>query len=126
MSKLYSYLIPKTFNSSDLEQNEIGVVQEYISAVSNTLYAAIVPEKPAVLAEERIFVYVPKVTPSTPGIAQFALNQFIIVNGQVFLRDTYIQSIAESDSNSGMTVYNSIEEAQAANILDGQYVLIKI
>jgi len=57
--------------------------------MSNKLYTQIVPEKPSILAEERVFVYVPKVTSNAAGIAKFLPEQFTVINGQVSIKLIY-------------------------------------
>ncbi len=62
-------------------------------SVSPRLYTQLVPEKPNILAEERIFVYVPKVAYNRPGIARFATNQFNIVDGQVSIKQSFLVNL---------------------------------
>lgn len=67
--------------------------QTFSQTVSNRLYTQIIPEKPSVLAEERIFVYVPKVTNNRAGIARFLTEQFNIVDGEVSIKSSYLNNI---------------------------------
>lgn len=63
---------------------------EPVKSVPTKLYTLIVPEKPPILAEERIFVYVPKVTIEHAGIAKFSSEHFNIVEGEVSLKESYL------------------------------------
>ena len=78
------------------EATEDAVVEQEVSTYSTPakarLFTAIVPEKPNILAEERIFVYVPKAAYNVAGIAKFLTNQFNIVNGEVSLRTDYLNN----------------------------------
>jgi len=98
-------------------------------AVPQRIYTAIVPEKPAVLAEERIFVYVPKVTYDSAGIAKFAPTQFTILNGEVSLNQNYFVEMIEAvagELGGGGKIFNSIAEANDSTIPNGMFVIIKI
>lgn len=64
--------------------------RQYAYSVPNRLYSLIVPEKPSILAEERIFVYVPTVAYNSAGIAKFAREQFNIVDGEVSIKPSYL------------------------------------
>jgi hypothetical protein len=77
---------------AELEANS-SEVKQYAYAIPNRLYMQIVPEKPSILAEERIFVYVPKVAYNSAGIAKFAANQFNVINGEVSLKTTYLSEL---------------------------------
>lgn len=68
----------------------IPEVKQYAHTATNRLYASIIPEKPNILAEERIFVYVPKVTRDTAGIAKFLVEQFNVINGVVSIKSNYL------------------------------------
>ncbi len=82
------------------QNNEIDVIieddGETTTSPINRLYTEIIPERPSVIAHERIFVYVPKVTKTTPGIAKYALEQFNIVNGEVSLNNKYLETLVMS------------------------------
>lgn len=64
--------------------------RQFSYVVPNRLYSLLVPEKPAILAEERIFVYVPKATYNTPGIAKFDTEQFNVYEGEVSIKQSYL------------------------------------
>lgn len=68
-------------------------VEQYAQSSPNKVYAEIIPEKPNILAEERIFVYVPKVGFNSPGIAKFAAEHFNIVGGEVSLKNSYLTNL---------------------------------
>lgn len=46
----------------------------------------IVPDKPRILDQERIYVYMPSATASTKGLAAFNTRDFIAPDGYVSLR----------------------------------------
>lgn len=54
--------------------------------MSNFFQTNIVPDKPKVLENERVFVYVPKATGTNPGIAKFDNTDFNVSNGNVSLK----------------------------------------
>lgn len=45
-----------------------------------------IPDKPKILSEERVFVYLPSAGPNQKGIAQFKSKDFVAINGDVKLR----------------------------------------
>jgi len=98
MDKLYTSInssLPPTDDNSAYATPVLN--EEGAHAVPQRIYTSIVPEKPAVLAEERIFVYVPKVTFNSAGIAKFVPEQFNILNGEVSLNQNYfVEIIAEA------------------------------
>ena len=51
----------------------------------NIFQSNIVPEKPRILREERVYVYVPKATSDSPGIASFKPEDFGVNDGRVSL-----------------------------------------
>ena len=71
--------------------------RQFAYVVPTRLYTQIVPEKPSILAEERIFVYVPKVAYSTAGIAKFESTQFNIIDGEVSLKQSYLAEVLASN-----------------------------
>lgn len=75
---------------------EVSESKTYSYSVPHRLYTLLVPEKPAVLAEERIYVYVPKVSPGVAGIARFAQQQFNVLQGEVSLNQTYLAELLAS------------------------------
>lgn len=54
--------------------------------MSNFFQTNIVPDKPKILESERVFVYVPKATNTTPGIAKFDSSDFNTNNANVSLK----------------------------------------
>lgn len=54
----------------------------------NIFQEQITAEKPKSLAEERVYVYVPRATADTPGIASFDSTYFRLNAGKVYLRET--------------------------------------
>lgn len=54
--------------------------------MSNFFQTNIVPDKPKILESERVFVYVPKATNTTPGIAKFDNSDFNTNNANVSLK----------------------------------------
>jgi len=71
--------------------------KQFAYSVLNRLYTQIIPEKPSILAEERIFVYVPKVAYGSAGIAKFATGQFNVINGEVSLKPSYLAEMLASN-----------------------------
>jgi len=71
--------------------------QTFAPVAPNRLYTQVIPEKPAILAQERIFVYVPKVAPNIAGIAKFKSEHFIVSNGEVLLRQSYLTQLILSN-----------------------------
>jgi hypothetical protein len=72
-------------------------VRQFAYSVPNRLYQQIVPEKPSILAEERIFVYVPKASYDNAGIAKFAIEQFNIIDGRVTIKQSYLSQMLSSN-----------------------------
>ena len=52
---------------------------------NNIFQRNIVPEKPRILRDERVYVYVPKATNGSPGIASFKGEDFGVNDGKVSL-----------------------------------------
>lgn len=73
MNKLYSSI------KTELVDPEVEItqpeVEQYAQSSPNKVYTQIVPEKPNILAEERIFVYVPKV-----GLIQLVLPNLLLIS----------------------------------------------
>ncbi len=92
--------IPTTISQSGTEPNQ--------------LYTQITPEKSAALAEERIFVYMPKVTMNNAGIAKFVPSQFTIINGEVSVHPQYIEYLRSTLASSDILA--SPEEPTDAQI----------
>lgn len=67
--------------------------KSYAYVAPTKLYTQIVPEKPSILAAERIFVYVPKASYNSAGIAKFKTTQFNIINGEVSIKDSYLSQM---------------------------------
>lgn len=53
--------------------------------MANIFQTQVTPNKPKILSEERIFVYVPNATTSSKGIASFNPDQFSVIGGDVSL-----------------------------------------
>lgn len=51
----------------------------------NIFQRTIVPEKPRILSEERVYVYVPQATNDTAGVASYDSTDFLVNNGKVNL-----------------------------------------
>lgn len=100
--------------------------------VINRLYTQIVPEKPTILAEERIFVYVPKVSKDNAGIANFSSIQFDIINGKVYIKPSYLAQFLGlepvlNDLLSGkIPMFDTLEDAENSDLANGAYAFIKI
>lgn len=73
----------------------------------NLTETAIIPEVPKVIPNEQLYVYVPVAAKDVAGIVLFDENDFDIVNGKVFLKNTYltIDSI-EAGGNITLTKEN--------------------
>jgi len=74
--------------------------------MANIFQQQITPRKPRVLAQERIFVYVPKASNTTAGIASFEQRDFAVNNGQVTLRwpfEMIIETLADPIAQPSMT-----------------------
>lgn len=52
----------------------------------------VIPETPKVVPDEVRFVYIPKVTPDSPGIATFNKNQFNVIYGNVSISNEYLSN----------------------------------
>ena len=61
-------------------RDEIDRVNEN---ATNIIQQQIVPNKPKILTQERIYVYVPKATSTTPGIAAFRGRDFNVIESVV-------------------------------------------
>lgn len=65
--------------------------------IKNIFQQQVTPEKPKVLAEERIYVYLPTAGENKKGIASFKSKDFVAPNGEVSLRwpmDMMVQQLA--------------------------------
>lgn len=102
MEKLYSAIVPSpVVNNTDIT---VEPANPNLVTVSPTLYSSLVPEKPSILAEERIFVYVPKASYDNAGIAKFATDQFTILDTEVSLNSEFIQELKEWLAKPDMVV----------------------
>lgn len=66
--------------------------------IKNIFQQQVTPEKPKVLAEERIYVYLPTAGENKKGIASFKSKDFVAPNGEVSLRwpmDMMVQQLAD-------------------------------
>lgn len=61
----------------------------------NVIEVVVVPEVPKVVSSEEIYVYVPEATTDTKGIASFDPNKFSVSNGNVSVKDSYVDSLIE-------------------------------
>ena len=62
----------------------------------NTIETVVTPEKPKVLANEQIEVYIPKADYNMPGVASFDSEGFVIdPNGKVRLRRTSLRNVKD-------------------------------
>lgn len=96
MSTIYSTIATSLPTISAEVNVATPEVQPIAQAEPTNLYAEIVPEKPSILAEERVFVYIPKVTSASLGIAKFTASQFNIVNGEVSLKPAFVEELQET------------------------------
>jgi hypothetical protein len=107
------------------ETSEIALTEEaqtFIPTLPHRLYKLLVPEKPAILAEERIFVYVPKASYDSAGIAKFKPTQFNIVDGEVSLKQNYLSTlISEKLINTEVIVV--IEELPSTGLENKIYLV---
>ena len=88
-----------------------ATVQLENNAIEPTqMYSQLTPEKPSVLAEERVFVYIPKATYNSYGIAKFLPTQFTIVNGEVQLNPHFITTLKEALARPDLIT--SVEEPE--------------
>ena len=110
-------------NLPELSTNLVTEVQptNFGIAHTNRLYTIIIPEKPNILAEERIFVYVPKVTYNSPGIAKFEPAHFFVIDGKVSLRN-----VGTVGSGGAAPIFEDINSANDASVPDGSWAWIKV
>jgi len=74
--------------------------------MSTNFRQQVVPEKPKVLGEERIFVYSPIATANSKGIASFETKDFSTVQGKVKLRwpmDMMVEQLADPTVRPSLT-----------------------
>ena len=72
------------------------IPQTYIMPV-NRLYTQITPERPLAMAEQKSYVYVPKVTRDSAGIAKFSTDQFNVIDGEVSIKFNYLTNLLSSN-----------------------------
>lgn len=63
--------------------------------MANIFQETITPDKPKVLDGERVYVYVPRATLDTPGIASYDKDDFVLNNGKVHLLKDIDEEIAK-------------------------------
>ena len=63
--------------------------------MANIFQETITPDKPKVLDGERVYVYVPRATLDTPGIASYDKDDFVLNNGKVHLAKDIDEEIAK-------------------------------
>lgn len=61
--------------------------------MNNYFEDVVIAESPRVLSKEQVIVYVPLTSGVVPGICSFNLNQFSVVQGNVRLKDEYINAL---------------------------------
>ena len=69
----------------------------------NLIETAVIPEVPKVIPNEQLYVYVPVATKDVAGIVLFDENDFDIVNGKVFLKNTYL-TIDSIEAGGNITI----------------------
>lgn len=67
--------------------------------MANIFQESITPDKPKVLEGERVYVYVPRATLDTPGIASYDSKDFILNNGKVHLAKDIDEEIEKHNVN---------------------------
>lgn len=67
--------------------------------MANIFQESITPDKPKVLEGERVYVYVPRATLDTPGIASYDSKDFILNNGKVHLAKDIDEEIEKHNIN---------------------------
>jgi len=117
---LYAAIVSNQPESTNLVVN--ANAEQFAYVVPHRLYSLIVPEKPAIIAEERIFVYVPKVTYHHAGIAKFEPAHFNIIDGKVSLKNPS----NGGQGSSNLLVFDSLEIANAADLPEGTYAWIHV
>lgn len=80
----------------------------------NIFQQSIVPNKPRILEQERVFVYVPKATKDAPGIASFNNRDFIVNNGHVQMTMPIQQQIEQ--------LTNPFEYPSRIKVLEDEFV----
>ena len=103
MSTIYSTIATSLPSSAEVNI-ATPEVQVGVQAEPTNLYAEIVPEKPSILAEERIFVYIPKVAPGSLGIAKFMNSQFNVVDGEVSLKPDFVAELQQAAAEPSFIV----------------------
>lgn len=67
--------------------------------MANIFQESVTPDKPKVLEGERVYVYVPRATLDTPGIASYDSKDFILNNGKVHLVKDIDEEIEKHNVN---------------------------
>lgn len=69
----------------------------------NLIETAVIPEVPKVIPNEQLYVYIPVAAKDAAGIALFDENDFDIINGKVFLKNTYL-TIDSIEAGGNITI----------------------
>ena len=67
---------------------------------------SVTPDKPKVLEGERVYVYVPRATLDTPGIASYDSKDFILNNGKVHLAKDINEEIEKHNTKKTLHFAN--------------------
>lgn len=122
MSNLYNRI---KANLAEIKADTTITAEVLSEPAVNQLYQQIVPIKPNILAEERIFVYVPKVTIDQAGIAKFSSDQFNIIGGQVFIQDEYLLNAILTQFMKATSIYvNKYEPTETEDYISMWYKVL--
>lgn len=85
----------------------------------NTIERTIIPDKPKVIANEQLEIYIPEAAPGTKGVAEYSPLDFRVQDGKVHLRDsgkTAVQNF-NMDFNTGtLTIYYTDDSVVTTSI----------
>lgn len=88
--------------------------------MSTNLRQQVVPEKPKVLSEERIYVYAPIATNASKGIASFETRDFALASGRVKLRwpmEMMVEQLADPTARPSLTKVLSDEFEKTTTVV---------
>lgn len=88
--------------------------------VKNVIEDVVVPESPKVLPNEQLHVYVPMASNNQKGIAKFNEGAFEVVDGEVKLKEKYLNDVGSksflSKSNLPNKIYGTNDSGEDVNV----------
>lgn len=76
--------------------------------MTDIIEEVVVPEVPRVLGKEELFVHIPEVSQNQKGIASYDNQQFNIVDGQVSVKPSYLESFLSEPTESAVSSIDAI------------------